>query len=121
MTHASSGGRRLFLALPALLPFALAAIAQPTERVVKLTCRKFEYEPKEVTLKVGEPVVLELSSIDVTHGFVATQLRLEATVVPDKPVRLRFVPDRVGTFEFHCDNFCGDGHEDMEGQFLVVA
>jgi cytochrome c oxidase subunit 2 len=52
---------------------------------------------------------------------VATQLRLEATVVPDKPVRLRFVPDRVGTFEFHCDNFCGDGHEDMEGQFLVVA
>ena len=108
-----------------LLPFRLAAIAQPAvrsaEQVVKITLRKFEYERKEITLKIGEPVTLEFTAIDVIHGFVASELDLQATVPPDKPVRLRFVPARVGTFGFHCDNFCGDGHEEMEGQFLVVA
>jgi cytochrome c oxidase subunit 2 len=30
------------------------------------------------------------------------------------------VPDKVGTFPFHCDIFCGEGHEDMTGKFVVT-
>jgi cytochrome c oxidase subunit 2 len=32
---------------------------------------------------------------------------------------VRIVPDKVGRFVFACDNFCGDGHEDMEGVIVV--
>ena len=31
-------------------------IAQPAEKVIKITARAFEYSPKEITLKKGEPV-----------------------------------------------------------------
>jgi len=34
---------------------------------------------------------------------------------------LRFTPDKVGTFTFLCDIFCGDGHEGMSGTMKVVA
>jgi cytochrome c oxidase subunit 2 len=33
---------------------------------------------------------------------------------------VRFTPDKVGRFNFHCDLFCGSGHEDMMGTLIVV-
>jgi hypothetical protein len=33
--------------------------------------------------------------------------------------RFSFTPDKEGTFPFHCDVFCGDGHEDMTGMLVV--
>jgi cytochrome c oxidase subunit 2 len=32
---------------------------------------------------------------------------------------VRIVPDKAGTFAFHCDVFCGDGHEGMTGEIVV--
>jgi hypothetical protein len=29
-------------------------------------------------------------------------------------------PERAGTFAFHCDVFCGDGHEEMSGRIVVT-
>jgi cytochrome c oxidase subunit 2 len=34
--------------------------------------------------------------------------------------KVRFVPDKTGTFRFFCDVFCGDGHEDMSGSIKVI-
>jgi cytochrome c oxidase subunit 2 len=34
--------------------------------------------------------------------------------------RVRLVPDKVGTFPFVCDIFCGSGHEDMTGTIVVT-
>jgi cytochrome c oxidase subunit II len=113
--------RRELLALPVVLPVCLLAIAQPAERVLRITTRKFEYEPKEIVLKQGEAVVLELVSLDVAHGFEAPELGLQADVLPGKPARLRLLPQRAGAFGFHCDHFCGDGHEEMEGTITVIA
>jgi cytochrome c oxidase subunit 2 len=90
-----------------------------SERVVHITAKKFEYSPSTVTLKKGEPVVLELASLDRVHGFNAPDFKLRADVKPDANVRLRFVPDKAGHFEFHCDVFCGSGHEDMTGEIIV--
>ena len=41
--------------------------------------------------------------------------------VPGQETRVDLTPDKVGTFSFHCDVFCGDGHEDMEGTLIVEA
>jgi heme/copper-type cytochrome/quinol oxidase subunit 2 len=34
--------------------------------------------------------------------------------------RVTLTPDKEGTYPFHCDVFCGDGHEDMTGTLVVT-
>jgi len=96
-------------------------MAQPRERVIRITAKRFSYTPGELTLKKGEPVVLELTSADVLMGFNLPDFNVRADVIPDKVTRVSFVPDKTGTFIFLCDIFCGDKHEEMHGQLTVVA
>ena len=118
-------GRRRVLsgAIAATVGAAIGAraLGQAVENVVRIRTRKFEYLPAEVTLKLGVPVVFELTGEDVTMGFNLPDFKVRADVVPGKVTRLPFTPDRAGTFEFYCDVFCGDGHEDMSGKIRVVA
>src|SRR5512132_472251 len=105
--------RRLMTALGGLLVGAatigLRAAAQPEEQVVKILARKFTYSPNKLTLKKGVPVVLELTSADVLMGFSAPDFDVRADIIPGKVARVRLVPDKVGTFAFLCDVFCGTG------------
>jgi len=94
--------------------------AQGEPRVIRVLAKKFEYVPSEITLERGAPVVLELSADEVTMGFYSPGLGLRAEIVPGRPVRLPVRPPVAGDFEFHCDIFCGEGHEDMNGMFHVV-
>jgi len=91
------------------------------ERVIPVRARKFTYEPDEIVLKLNEPAILEFSSADVVMGFNAPDFGVRATIIPGQTVRVRVVPAKAGTFVFHCDIFCGDGHEDMDGTIRVEA
>ncbi|HEV8260014.1 MAG TPA: cupredoxin domain-containing protein [Burkholderiales bacterium] len=97
----------------------LARSENADERIVAIKVKRFEYSPKEVTLKKGVPVVLQLSSLDVPHGFNLPDLNVRADVIPGKPAKLRIVPQQTGRFVFHCDIFCGTGHEELEGAIVV--
>ncbi len=97
--------------------------AQPAatgEPVIKITARKFEFLPHEVTLKKGVPVMLELTTQDVFMGFNAPDLGVRADMVPGKTMHLRVVPAKAGKVVFLCDVFCGSGHEEMSGLITVV-
>lgn len=94
--------------------------AEPTERVIKISAKAFEYTPNEITLKKGERVVLELTSQDLFHGFDIPDLGLRADLPPGKTARVQLTPDKTRSFAFHCDNFCGTGHENMTGMIHVV-
>jgi cytochrome c oxidase subunit 2 len=78
------------------------------------------YSPKDITVKKGIPVVLEFTSLDRLHGFNCPGLKIRTDIPPQKVTKLRFVPQQVGTFPFHCDNFCGSGHEGMTGTITVT-
>jgi cytochrome c oxidase subunit II len=93
---------------------------KPGEKVISITARRFQYEPASLTLKKGQPVILEFNSIDVVHGFNLPDFKIRADVVPGQKRRVRIVPEKVGSFGFHCDNFCGMGHEEMAGILNVV-
>jgi cytochrome c oxidase subunit 2 len=95
-------------------------IAAENEQVIQITAKRFEYSPKEITLKKGVPVVLEFTSLDRLHGFDCPGLKIRIDIHPGKVNSLRFIPDKVGTFPFHCDNFCGSGHEGMKGTITVT-
>ena len=90
------------------------------ERIVAIKVKRFEYSPKEVTLKKGVPVILKLTSLDVPHGFNLPDLNVRADVIPGKPAKVRIVPQQTGRFAFHCDIFCGTGHEELEGAIVVT-
>ena len=117
--------RRLLLSLGGLALAAssigLRAAAQPKERVIKILARRFTFSPNKLTLKQGVPVVLELSTADVVMGFSVPDFQTRADILPGKCARVRLVPDKVGTFVFLCDIFCGSGHETMNGTITVTA
>jgi hypothetical protein len=91
----------------------------PSEPVVRVTAKRFEFNPSAIHLRRGVPTVLELIALDHVHGFNAPALGVRSDLTPGQPVRLRVVPNKAGTFPFHCDVFCGDGHEDMTGTIVV--
>ena len=95
-------------------------IAAENEQVIQITAKRFEYTPKEISVKKGVPVVLEFTSQDRLHGFNCPGLKIRTDIPPGKASTLRFVPDKAGTFPFHCDNFCGTGHEGMRGTITVT-
>lgn len=99
----------------------LRAFAQPKEEVIKIVARRWTYSPNKLTLKKGVPVMLELTSADVLMGFSAPDFQVRADIVPGQVARVRLVPDKVGTFTFLCDIFCGSGHETMNGTITVTA
>ena len=99
---------------------ATAAVPDGAEQVVRMTAKKFEYTPSQITLKKGVPVVLEITALDRDHGFKVPELGVRADLKSGQVTRVRIVPDRTGTFEFRCDVFCGSGHEDMSGEIVVV-
>lgn len=47
--------------------------------------------------------------------------KLRADLPPGVVTRVRFTVDKPGSYDFLCDNFCGDKHEEMSGRMLVTA
>jgi cytochrome c oxidase subunit II len=91
------------------------------ERIIKIQAKKFTYTPNKITLKKGQPAVLEFTSVDFVHGINIPDMNIRADLPPGKITRVRLTPDKIGEYEFLCDNFCGDGHEAMSGKIIVKA
>jgi cytochrome c oxidase subunit II len=112
------------IAVVALIGLMAALAPRPTrsaqEQVIRMTAKKFEYSPNEITVKKGVPVVLEITSLDRDHGFKLREFGVRADIKPGATTRVRIVPNKTGRFPFQCDVFCGSGHEDMSGELIVV-
>ncbi|MSP41212.1 MAG: cytochrome c oxidase subunit II [Deltaproteobacteria bacterium] len=94
--------------------------AQASEQVIQITAKKFEFSMPEIVLKKGVPVIIEVRSEDVVHGFNIPDFGVREDVVPGRVTRVRVLPDKSGTFTFRCDHFCGSFHEEMEGTLIVT-
>ncbi|CAN5256283.1 hypothetical protein BH10PSE14_BH10PSE14_12780 [soil metagenome] len=93
----------------------------PKPAEIHISAKKFEFQPNRITAKVGQPLVLVLTSEDRIHGFKMPELGLRAEIVPGQETRVTLTPDKTGSFTFFCDVFCGGGHEDMDGTLVVEA
>ena len=78
------------------------------------------YEPL-LERYIGRPVVVEINSIDFIHGMNLPDLGKRLDLVPGRLTRLELQPSAPGVIDFLCDNFCGEGHEGMNGRFVVSA
>ena len=117
------GGRRRFLrgAAGALATLAGYAAGQAAPRRIELVARKFEFTPAEISVTVGQPVTLVIRTLDFAHGVSLPDFERRADCLPGREVEISFTPDKVGRFGFVCDNFCGDGHDQMSGLLIVTG
>ena len=102
-----------------VIPDGKPVLSAEGEKVIKITAKQFEFSPREIKLKKGQPVVLELTTLDRSHGFNCPDLGVRADIEPGKVSRVRLVPQKTGSFDFTCDIFCGEGHMDMAGKIVV--
>lgn len=87
--------------------------AQAAPRRIEVTAKRFSFEPGDITLKKGEPVVFVIKSADVAHGLSFRELHLDVKVPKGGTAELPFTPDKTGDFVGHCSQFCGSGHGSM--------
>jgi cytochrome c oxidase subunit II len=95
------------------------ARAEESPRVIVITAKRFEFSPKEITLKKGETVKLQLKSEDVTHGFFLRPLGIDTDIPAGQTAEVTVTPQEVGHYRAICDHFCGAGHGNMKMTIIV--
>ncbi|MBI4460985.1 MAG: cupredoxin domain-containing protein [Acidobacteria bacterium] len=114
---------RAFCFLAALSAWVGSAAGQeqsgtPTHEI-RMTVKKYEYQPHEIRVKQGERVRLLLTALDRKHGFQIKELGIKTDVEKDKETVVEFVAPQAGEFQFKCSVFCGLGHRRVKGTLIV--
>jgi heme/copper-type cytochrome/quinol oxidase subunit 2 len=78
------------------------------------------YPSPIITVHQGQRVVIELRTLDITHGFAIDEFNVKAYVPPGETVTVSFTAERTGNFTYYCPVFCGVGHPYMHGIFQVI-
>lgn len=77
----------------------------------------FQYENGKQTDTLYVPqnkaVKMKLVSMDVIHGFYIPAFRIKEDVVPGREKMSWFIPEREGSFELFCSEYCGMNHSYM--------
>jgi cytochrome c oxidase subunit II len=88
---------------------------------IRMTAKKYEYDPAVITVKEGEHVKLIITALDDDHGFKIDGLHIDQLLKKGEPTTIEFTADATGTFPFQCSHFCGLGHKGMKGELIVEA
>ncbi len=101
----------------------------PEEAVeIKVTAYQWYWEfdygdgivTEELTVPVGQPVVLRMTSEDVLHSFFIPEYRVKEDVMPGRVTYIWFQPKAEGTTVATCTEFCGTAHGNMYTDVIAV-
>lgn len=101
----------------------------PDAMHIKTTARmwswSFEYEngklSSDLVLPVDKPVVLDLKSVDVLHSLYIPAFRVKEDVVPGSDKTMWFVPQKEGTYDLFCTEYCGLRHAYMNAEVKIKS
>lgn len=111
-------GRTRALAVATALALAGFAARPGSDVEIRVSDRGFE--PAVVTLRRGEVAQIVLSSGGGEHCFAVDAFRVEKRVLPGRPTRFEFTPDRAGRFPFYCCVETGKAAEVERGALVVT-
>jgi cytochrome c oxidase subunit 2 len=97
--------------------------------LVKVTARMwswgFTYENGKtdgvLRVPVDRPVKLAITSADVLHSLFIPAFRVKEDAVPGRETYLWFRPDRTGSYDLFCSEYCGAGHSSMITKVVVMT
>lgn len=80
------------------------------------------WSPADLTVAVGQPLHLRMTSDDVTHSFAIGQSDQPAVdVKPGQMTDYTVTFDKPGTYTFYCTRWCGPNHWRMRGTITVTG
>ncbi|MBI3242998.1 MAG: cytochrome c oxidase subunit II [Chloroflexi bacterium] len=74
----------------------------------------------QMIVPVGQPIEMELRSVDVQHGFWAPQLFGKMDAVPGRTNRMSFTVTEAGEYGAQCTQMCGEQHAQMRFQIIAT-
>jgi cytochrome c oxidase subunit 2 len=74
-----------------------------------------------LTVPVGRPVKLAMTSRDVIHSFYVPAFRAKQDVVPGRYTSIWFQATEPGDYPIYCAEYCGVAHSLMRGTVKVMA
>ena len=77
-------------------------------------------EINQLTVPVGVPVKLIMTSQDVIHDFGMPAFRVKQDVVPGRYSYVWFQATKVGDYHLFCQEYCGTQHSGMIGTIRVL-
>ncbi len=87
----------------------------PAESVKEfnINASRFTFNPAIIKVKEGDKVRIRVQNTDTKHGIS----------IPDFNVRgeesVEFIATKKGNYTFYCGMYCGSGHPEMRGTFIV--
>jgi cytochrome c oxidase subunit II len=72
-----------------------------------------------LTVPVGKPVKLLMTSADVLHCLFIPAYRIKEDCVPGMTTHLWFTANETGTYDIFCTEYCGVGHSHMRAKLVV--
>ena len=94
-------------------------VRPPAGSDVYVTARTWQWSPI-LELKKGNTYRVHLSSMDLQHGFSLQPGNLNFMVLPGYDYVVTLTPDKAGTYNVICNEFCGIGHQTMVGKIKVT-
>lgn len=74
----------------------------------------------ELVVPVGVPVKLKLVSVDVLHSVFIPAFRIKEDMVPGREKIMWFIPQREGSYDLYCAEYCGLQHSYMGTDVKVI-
>ena len=74
----------------------------------------------ELTVPVGKPIRLLMTSNDVLHSVWIPDFRVKMDVVPGRYTSLWFEATKVGDYQLKCTEYCGKDHSKMFATVHVI-
>src|SRR5438045_9782707 len=104
------------------LAVAGAAVAQEPapagggEGEIKVTAKKYQFDPNVITVKKGDHVKLIITALDRDHGLKLEAFNINQKLKKGDPATIEFTADKAGTFPFQCSALRGLGHRTAEAR-----
>ena len=73
-----------------------------------------------LTLPVGRPVIIDVTSKDVIHNLALMPMRAAQDDTPGVNGHLWFTPTKTGEWDIICGQLCGAGHSGMKARLIVL-
>ena len=83
------------------------------EYEVWMIARMWAFQPAALTFPVGAEVTFNVTSEDITHGFMIEHHNANLEIVPGHIAQARVTFDEPGEYRIICHEYCGRGHHLM--------
>lgn len=139
--HGSTRIEVVWTVIPTIVVMALGLYAwvvldkveakQPNSLTIHVIGQQFawNYQYPELNVKTSgdlvvpnnKPLYFEMTSADVIHSFYVPAARMKRDVADGFTTRLRFTPNKLGSYPIVCTELCGIGHATMRSSLRVVS